>query len=115
MFYANDHRKLCWAHKNETAVPCPKGEGASLMVSDFVSADYGWLRSPDNTKEARVFFKAGKNREGYFTNEDILNQTTVAMDILTEFYPNEEHKFVFNNVTTHTTRSDTALSACHMP
>jgi hypothetical protein len=109
-FYANDRRKLRWVHKNETAVPRPKGEGASLMVADFVSADYGWLHSPDNTKEARVFFKAGKNREGYFTNEDILNQTTVAMDILTEFYPNEEHKFVFDNATTHTARSDMALS-----
>ena len=114
-FYANDHRKLHWVHKNETAVPHPKGEGASLMVADFVSADYGWLHSPDNTKEARVFFKAGKNQEGYFTNEDILNQTTVAMDILTEFYPNKEHKFVFDNATTHTARSDTALSARHMP
>ncbi|KAF8221017.1 hypothetical protein L208DRAFT_1536349 [Tricholoma matsutake] len=90
-FYANDCRKLRWVHKSETAVPCPKGEGASLMVSDFVSADYGWLRSPDKTKEARVFFKAGKNHKGYFTNDDILNQTTTAMDILTEFYPDEEH------------------------
>jgi len=39
----------------------------------------------------------------------------VAIDILMEFYPNEEHKFVFDNATTHTARSDTALSACHMP
>ena len=114
-FYANDHWKLRWVHKSETAVPRPKGEGASLMVSDFVSADYGWLRSPNKSKEARVFFKAGKNHEGYFTNEDILNQTTTAMDILTEFYPQEEHILVYDNATTHTKRSDTALSARHMP
>ena len=114
-FYANDQRKLCWVHKNETAVPCAKGEGASLMVVDFVSADYGWLCSPDKTKEARVFFRTRKNHEGYFTNEDILNQTTTAMDILTEFYPNEEHHFVFDNATTHTKWSDMALSARHMP
>ena len=43
MFYANDQRKLQWVHQNESAVPQPKGEGASLMVTDFVSADYGWL------------------------------------------------------------------------
>ena len=114
-FYANDRRKLRWVHRNETAVPRPKGEGASLMVADFVSADYGWLRSPDKIEEARVFFKAGKNHEGYFTNEDILNQTTKAMDILNKFYPNEEHMFVFDNATTHTARSDTALSARNMP
>ncbi|KAK2459403.1 hypothetical protein APHAL10511_008579 [Amanita phalloides] len=110
-FYANDCQKLSWVHKDETAVPHPKGEGASLMVSDFVSADSGWLHSPDKTKEACVFFKAGKNHEGYFTNKDILNQTTKAMDILAKFYPHEGHMFVFDNVTTHTVRSDTALSA----
>jgi hypothetical protein len=114
-FCANDCRKLHWVHKSETAVPRPKGEGASLIVSDFVSADYGWLRSPDKSKEARVFFKAGKNRKGYFTNDDILDQTTTAMDILTEFYPEEEHILVYDNATTHTKCSDTALSACHMP
>jgi hypothetical protein len=39
----NDQRKRCWVHKLEMAVPQAKGEGASLMVADFVSADYGWL------------------------------------------------------------------------
>jgi hypothetical protein len=115
MFYANDRRTQRWVHKDETAVPQPKGEGASLMVADFVSADYGWLRSPDKTETARVFFKAGKNRDGYFTNEDILNHATKAMDILTKHYPNEEHILVFDNATTHTKRSDTALSARQMP
>ena len=42
-FYANDRHMLQWVHKDEKAVPRPKGEGASLMVADFVSADYGWL------------------------------------------------------------------------
>jgi len=40
-FYANDRRKIRWVHKGETAVPYAKGEGVSLMVADFVSADYG--------------------------------------------------------------------------
>jgi hypothetical protein len=44
-FYANDRRRERWVHETEGAVPQPKGEGASLMVVDFVSADYGWLRS----------------------------------------------------------------------
>ena len=46
-FFANDRRKLRWVHKSEGAKPYAKGEGASLMVADFVSADFGWLRSPD--------------------------------------------------------------------
>ncbi|KAF5369637.1 hypothetical protein D9615_010264 [Tricholomella constricta] len=115
-FYANDRRRQRWVHKDENAVPRAKGEGASLMVADFVSADYGWLASPDKTERARILFKAGKNREGYFTNDDTLKHATTAMDILTKYYPNEEHILVFDNATTtHTKRSDSSLSARHMP
>ncbi|KAF9240820.1 hypothetical protein BU15DRAFT_31527, partial [Melanogaster broomeanus] len=53
-FYANDHRTSQWVHNNEMATPYAKGEGASLMVADFVSADHGWLRSPDGKESARV-------------------------------------------------------------
>jgi hypothetical protein len=88
-FYANDRRKQGWKHKDATAVPYAKGEGASQMVANFISADYGWLRSPDGKEEARVLFKAGKNREGYFTNEDILDQANKAMDILDKHYPHD--------------------------
>ncbi|KAI0039257.1 hypothetical protein FA95DRAFT_1585324 [Auriscalpium vulgare] len=99
-FYANDRRK--------TAVPRAK---------DMVSADYGFLRcpGPDGEKEAaRVYFKAGKNREGYFTNDDILRQVAKAMDILDKHYPNDCHIFVFDNATTHQKRADDALSARRM-
>ncbi|KAG2034406.1 hypothetical protein BDR03DRAFT_870103, partial [Suillus americanus] len=44
-FYASDCRWEHWVHTTEKAVPLPKGEGASLMVVDFVLADYGWLHS----------------------------------------------------------------------
>ena len=40
-FYANDHHKVYWVHKEETAKPMPKGEGASMMVADFILANYG--------------------------------------------------------------------------
>jgi hypothetical protein len=47
IFYANDRRKKGWYHKDAPAKPYAKGEGASFMVADYVSADFGWLRSPD--------------------------------------------------------------------
>jgi len=80
------------------------------MVADFVSADYGWLQSPDGTESAHVLFKAGKAQEGYFTNEDIRKQTNAAMDILEKHYPNEDHVFIYDNATTHLKRADGALS-----
>jgi hypothetical protein len=74
MFYANNRQKKRWVHESKRAVPRPKGEGASLMVADFVSADYRWLQSPDrnNSESARINFKAGKIRDGYFTNVEVI-------------------------------------------
>ena len=46
-FYANDRCKTQWMHCTETAQPKRKGEGASIMVSDFCSLDIGWLKSSD--------------------------------------------------------------------
>ena len=59
-FHANDQCKARWVHKSETAVPYTKGEGASEMVVDMISADYGWLHSPDGSESTQVLFKAGK-------------------------------------------------------
>jgi hypothetical protein len=44
IFYANNQRLARWVHGDEAAKPYPKGEGASHMVADMVSADYRWLR-----------------------------------------------------------------------
>ena len=39
----------------------------------------------------------------------------MAMDILEEYFPDEDHVMVFDNATTHLKRADTALSARKMP
>ncbi|KAJ7918082.1 hypothetical protein B0H13DRAFT_1470919, partial [Mycena leptocephala] len=44
-FYAHDRRDLRWVHETETPEIKAKGEGASQMVGDFMSPDYGWMRS----------------------------------------------------------------------
>jgi hypothetical protein len=101
-------------HKDEEATPYAKGEGASQMVADLVSADYGWLWSPDGTEEARVLSKAGKNQEGYFTSDDILDQAETAINILKKHYLDEDHVLVYDNATTHLKCADGALSAQRM-
>ena len=85
------------------------------MIADLVSADYGWLQSPDGKEEAQVLFKARKNCEGYFTSDDILKQGEKAIDILKKHYPNENHVLVYDNATTHLKCTDGALSAHWMP
>ena len=115
VFYANDHRTSRWVHKDASPKPYTKGEGVSVMVSDYVSADYGFLRSPDGKESARVLFKLGKSRDGYFTNDDVLAQTEVAMTIASKHFPDDDHIFIFDNATTHLKRPDNALSARKMP
>ncbi|KAI0371845.1 hypothetical protein BV20DRAFT_941233 [Pilatotrama ljubarskyi] len=113
-FYAHDQHTQRWVHKREKATPRRKGEGASLMAADFVSAEYGWLRSPDGRDSTRILFHVGKNRDGYFTHEEIFQHATKAMDILRQHFPDEEHVFIFDNAPTHLKRAADALSARHM-
>ena len=113
-FYAHDRRQKRWIPIGEDPIPYAKGEGASLMVADFVSAKYGYLRSPDGTRSARRLFHAGKNRDGYFTNAEIIEQMKAAMEIIKKFYPDEDHVFIYDNATTHLKHAPDALSATHM-
>jgi hypothetical protein len=115
IFYAHDRRRKVWAHKDASAVPYKKGDGPSLMVADFVSADFGWLKAEDGTSSARRMMRPGKNRDGYFTNEDLEEQAIAAMDIVTERWPEYEHVFVYDNASTHLKRPDGSLSARKMP
>jgi hypothetical protein len=114
-FYAHDRRKKRWVHEDEKSTPQPKGQGVSLMVADFVSADYGWLRSRDGTQSARILFRAGKARDGYFSNDEIIRHAEKAMTILEKDYPEDDHVFVFDNATTHLKRAEDAISARQMP
>jgi hypothetical protein len=60
---------------------------------------------------ARLLWKAGENRDGYFTSGGILAQDNCAMDILNKEYPHDTHVFFYNNVKTHRTHQPDALSA----
>ena len=42
-FFQNDERKTHWAHSSATATPKPKGNGQLLMVSDFLTVEWGRL------------------------------------------------------------------------
>ena len=44
-----------------STIPYTKGEGASLMIVNFVSADFGWLSSPDGeNNQCNNFLNLGK-------------------------------------------------------
>lgn len=115
IFYANNCRRKFWCHKNASAKPYAKGDGPSLMVADYVSAKFGWLLSRDGKWSARRVMKLGKNRDGYFDADDIMEQAEAAMAILEEDYPEYEHILVYDNATIHLKQPDGSLSALKMP
>jgi hypothetical protein len=49
------------------------------------------------------------------TNNDVLEQAQIAMELVKEIYPNEDHVFVYDNATTHLKRPDGAHLARKMP
>lgn len=67
------------------------------------------------TEEARVYFKAGKNRDGYFVFDDLLRQVDVAINIFENRFSGARAIFAFDNAPTHQKRAADALSARHMP
>lgn len=44
-----------------------------------------------------------------------MEQAHAAMDILTKYYPEDEHVLVFDNATIHLKRSENGLSTWKMP
>ena len=46
-FFQNDERNTGWSHESSKSKPKAKGNGQSLMVSDFLTPDWGRLRDGD--------------------------------------------------------------------
>ncbi len=92
----------------------PKGNGQSIMVSDFLTLEWGRLK--DEEQEARILFKAGNQRDGWFKAEDLIAQVDQAINIF-EGKTNgfAVGLFMFDNAPSHQKRADDALSARKMP
>ena len=68
------------------------------------------------SREARVFFKAGINRDGYFGAENLLQQVDYAIDIFEGKSKGlAQGLFLFDNAFSHQKRAADALSARKMP
>jgi len=46
-FYETDRRKTKWTHATQGPQPEKKGEGQSIMVSAFLTSEWGLLRDED--------------------------------------------------------------------
>ena len=46
-FYENDRRKMLWINNNSKAVAEKKGEGQSIMASEFLTSEWDQLKNGD--------------------------------------------------------------------
>ncbi|PBK82635.1 hypothetical protein ARMGADRAFT_1038428 [Armillaria gallica] len=106
--------KIKWLHLKETPKAQPKGDGPSIMASDFLTSDWGCLMHEG--EEAWVLFKAGASQDGWFNAEDLIAQVDKAIDIF-EVKTNgfTVGLFMFDNAPSHQKCVTDALSARQMP
>ncbi|KAF8269701.1 hypothetical protein EI94DRAFT_1500911, partial [Lactarius quietus] len=98
-FYQNDQHQVHWGCSGSGALK-PKGEGVSLMVSDFLTTEWGHLHHGDS--EVQIIFCPGKNRDRQFTADHLLNQVDKAINIFQGFTNGcTQALFLFNNAPSH--------------
>lgn len=85
-----------------------------MMIAYFIFTDFGWLKGKD-ARRAHTYMYPGKNCDGYFTNDDILAQASLGIDILEKDFPEYKHVFVYDNTKTHSKCFEDAISARQMP
>ena len=67
------------------------------------------------SETARVIFRPGVNRDGYFTCDQVIKQLQNAIRIVEESFPECTHVFIYDNAPSHTKRPEDAISARNMP
>jgi hypothetical protein len=81
IFYSYDGKRGVWVRNGELPLK-KKGNGRCIMVSEFLTEIGGRLclsqdqivDNPDVPDEARTILKPGKNHEGYWKSDDLIDQ-----------------------------------------
>jgi hypothetical protein len=129
IFYANDGASKAWGPADEAQLRS-KSQGLSVHVSDFFCQSIGRLRLseddwinnnllPDGERlehtEACVIMHPGANRDGYWSNEDIIRQVVErAIPIFERTHPGKVALFIFDNSSNHNAMAEDALIVSRM-
>ena len=122
IFYSYDGKRGVWAKNGELPLK-KKGNGRSIMVSDFLTEACGRLKlnqehvinNPHVPEKARVILKPGKNQDGYWTNEHLIEQVELkAIPIFEALFPGCIALFAFDHSSNHSSYKSDALVASRM-
>lgn len=117
IFHANDSKTMVWVADKENIIR-PKGEGQSIMISQFLCPCHGVMAvTADEAKsqgwdflQAGELIHPGKNVDGYWTNDLLINQIeTKVIPIFNYLHPNKIGVFAFDNSQAHSAYADDAL------
>ena len=104
-FYANAQQSTYWNDGINTVLR-QKSMGQAIMVSDFIDEVNGFLRL-DNMQARKT---VEHQKDGYFCNDQFIDQVTKAVDIFETKYPNAQGLFLFDNAPSHWKMSPDALN-----
>ena len=122
VFYSNDGKRGIWAKSGELPL-CKKGNGHFIMVSKFLTEECSRLKlnlqqcqeNPSILEEACVYLQPGKDREGFWMSEHLIEQLKMkAIPIFETLFPNCIALFAFDNSSNHVTYRSDALVASRM-
>ena len=117
IFYSYDGKRGIWVYDGMMPLR-KKGNGKSIMVSEFVSEACGRLQLSEEEREnhcdipaeARCYLTPSKNDENYWTIEHLLKQIKEkAIPIFEVKFPGATAVFTFDNSTNHAAFADDAL------
>lgn len=121
-FSSNDGKTTIWMDEDNLPLR-PKGEGRSIMVSDFLCECHGPLKlsseqqreNPNTEPESVTIIKPGKNADGYWTNSDLVKQLEKVVLIFKVLHPDCDALFMFDNSQNHRALPPDALNAKVLP
>ena len=111
-FYANDGKQQLWLGEGEIILR-NKNPGQWIMVSEFQCACHGTMRVMGWS--SRTFIKAGVNRDGYWTSEDMVKQLKEdAIPLFENLHPDCRAIFIFDQSSNHKAYPRNALVTRNM-
>ena len=84
-FDCNESRRYFWLENGKKKL-LPKSKGSSIVISGFCCHCHSFVSLPDGSKSYQLF-KAGTSREGWFTNQHLVDQFHGCIDALRLYHP----------------------------
>ena len=118
-FSSNDGKSTIWMDANDRPLR-PKGQGRSIMVSEFLCECHGPMKlndlqraqHPEISFETCTIILPGKQQDGYWTTANLIEQVRMKeMPIFKILHPRCDGLFLFDNSQNHRSLPPDALRA----